>query len=85
MLYCNVSRTVQVVRQSSETYKVSKEKFQADEEREMTNTDPNKQNLRAVMAMADIKLDNSASLVDLHRTLDMIFEGRGLPAGRLVR
>lgn len=62
-----------VQRRSSETDEVTKEKFQADEEREMTNTDPNKQNLKAVMAMADIKLNNSTSLEDLHRTLDVIF------------
>eukprot|EP01043_Picozoa_sp_COSAG02_P053550 COSAG02_NODE_5927_length_3937_cov_2.933299_5_plen_66_part_00 len=64
---------VQVVVRGTETDKVSKEKFQADEEREWANTDPNKQNLKAVMAMADIKLDNSGALSDLHRTLDVIF------------
>jgi hypothetical protein len=63
----------QIVVRGSETDKVSKEEFQADEEREWANTDPNKQNLKAVMAMADIKLDNSGSLSDLHRTLDVIF------------
>jgi hypothetical protein len=63
----------QVVVRGSETDKVSKEKFQEDEEREWANTDPNKQNLKAVMEMADIKLNNSTSLSDLHRTLDVIF------------
>ena len=63
----------QVVVRGSETDKISKEKFQEDEEREWSNTDPNKQNLKAVMEMADIKLTNSASLSDLHRALDVIF------------
>ena len=63
----------QVVVRGSETDKVSKEKFKEDEEREWANTDPNKQNLKAVMEMADIKLNNSTSLSDLHRTLDVIF------------
>jgi hypothetical protein len=63
----------QVVVRGSETDKVSKEKLQQDEEREWANTDPNKQNLKAVMEMADIKLNNSTSLSDLHRTLDVIF------------
>ena len=65
--------TTQVVGRGSETDKVSKEKFRADEEREWANTDPNKQNLKAVMEMADIKLDNTSTLADLHKTLDVIF------------
>lgn len=63
----------QVVRHICETDKVSKEKFQADDEREWTNIDLNKHNLKAVMAMADMKLSNSTSLEDLHTTLDLIF------------
>eukprot|EP01043_Picozoa_sp_COSAG02_P035858 COSAG02_NODE_2593_length_8463_cov_4.133309_10_plen_74_part_00 len=69
----NLPGMAQVVVRGSETDKVSKEKFQEDEEREWANTDPNKQNLKAVMEMADIKLNNSTSLSDLHRTLDVIF------------
>ena len=41
---------------------VSKEKFQEDEEREWNNTDPNKQNLKAVMEMADVKLRNDVTV-----------------------
>jgi hypothetical protein len=62
-----------VVLRGSETDKISKEKFKADEEREWSNTDPNKQNLKAVMEMADIKLQNDTLLVDLHRALDCLF------------
>ena len=69
----NLFGTTQVVGRGSETDKVSREKFRADEEREWANTDPNKQNLKAVMEMADIKLDNTSTLADLHKTLDVIF------------
>ena len=67
------TRYERVVLRGSETDKISKEKFKADEEREWSNTDPNKQNLKAVMEMADIKLQNDTLLVDLHRALDCLF------------
>ena len=39
----------------------------------MMNEDPNKQNLQAVMGMADVRLQNDTSVDDLHRALDLIF------------
>ena len=57
----------------SSTDRISLDKFKTDEEREWSTTDPNKQNLKAVMEMADIKLQNDTLLEDLHNTLDLIF------------
>jgi dephospho-CoA kinase len=50
----------------SETDQIPFEKFIADEQREMTNADPNKQNLSGCIALADIKLDNGGQLETLH-------------------
>lgn len=44
--------------------------FLANEEREFTNDDPNKQNLSACMHLADIKLSNNGSIEDLHKEID---------------
>ena len=49
----------------SETDKVSFEKFIADEEREMTNTDPTKQNIEGVMKMADAVFTNNGTEAEL--------------------
>jgi len=59
-----------IVGRASETDAVTFEKFQADEEREMTSTDPNKQNLHAVMAMADAVLTNDGTQEELHAQVE---------------
>lgn len=46
-------RYERVVLRGSETDKISYEEFIANEQREMTNTDPTKQNLSACMKLAD--------------------------------
>eukprot|EP00667_Euglena_gracilis_P015297 EG_transcript_15920 len=51
----------------SETDSVSFETFLANEQREMANTDPNKQNLAACMGMADFRFDNSGTQDELFR------------------
>ena len=58
-------RYERAVLRGSETDKVSFEKFKADEEREMTSTDPNKQNLAAVRAMADVVFTNNGTQEEL--------------------
>lgn len=50
-----------VARQSEKDRK-SFRQFKADEEREMTSGDPNKQNLSACIARADYRIDNSGTL-----------------------
>eukprot|EP01029_Cantina_marsupialis_P023650 TRINITY_DN594_c0_g1_i1.p1 TRINITY_DN594_c0_g1~~TRINITY_DN594_c0_g1_i1.p1 ORF type:complete len:183 (+),score=58.02 TRINITY_DN594_c0_g1_i1:28-576(+) len=63
-----------VVVRGSETDKVSFETFIENETREMTNTDPTKQNLKACMEMADVKIDNSADLESLFSQIKSAFE-----------
>ncbi len=54
----------------SETDQISFERFQADEAREMTNSDPAKQNLAACIAAADLKLENNGSKEEFFVALD---------------
>lgn len=58
-------RYKRIVGRASETDAVSFEKFKADEEREMTSDDPNKQNLKAVIAMADVVFTNDGTRDEL--------------------
>ncbi len=54
-----------VVLRASDTDKVSFEKFVADEQRELANTDPTKQNLTKVIQMADVVLVNDTTPEEL--------------------
>lgn len=58
----------------SETDSVSFETFMENEEREMTSADPNKQNLRECIRMADFVLDNSGSREELFAQLEDILK-----------
>jgi len=58
-------RYERIVLRASETDKISFEKFKADEEREWENTDPSKQNLKAVIAMADAVITNNGTQEEL--------------------
>eukprot|EP01043_Picozoa_sp_COSAG02_P027949 COSAG02_NODE_1671_length_11389_cov_24.192826_3_plen_81_part_00 len=51
-------RFEQAILRGSKTDKISKEQFKQNEEREWTDTGPNKQNLKAVVEMSDVKLLN---------------------------
>jgi len=59
------TRYKRIVGRASETDAVSFEKFRADEEREMKSDDPNKQNLRAVIDMADVVFTNNGTREEL--------------------
>jgi len=59
------SRYERITKRMSETDSVSFEKFVADEEREMHSTDPAKQNIAGVMAMAGIVLHNDGTQEEL--------------------
>ena len=54
----------------SATDNVTFEKFKADEEREMESTEPHKQNLKRCIELADVHLNNSGGLDELHRQVD---------------
>ena len=67
-------RYERVVIRGSETDKVSFEKFLEDEKRELSTSDPNKQNLSKCIEMADFKIDNSGSLEDLYHDVKIVFD-----------
>ena len=56
----------------SETDYVSYEEFIANEQREMHNTDPNKQNLSRCISLADFTLNNNADIAHLHARIEQI-------------
>jgi dephospho-CoA kinase len=59
-----------IVLRGSETDKIPYEVFEANEERELTATDPNKQNLSACMALADVHFTNNGTFEDLYLQVD---------------
>lgn len=56
----------------SETDNISFEEFVANEKREMQNDDPNKQNLKNCIEMADYQIDNNGSINALHQKVEEI-------------
>ena len=56
----------------SETDHVSFETFVANEEREMTATDPNKQNLGECIKQADFVFMNNGSIAELHQQVEKV-------------
>jgi len=67
-------RYERIIGRSSVTDNISFEKFLADEAKEMDSTDPNKQNLRKCIEMADFKIDNNGTMEDLIYKLEEIYE-----------
>ena len=65
-------RYERVVERGSETDKISYETFIANEQREMTSTDRNKQNLAACQALADFKFDNNHSFEELYKQVENV-------------
>jgi len=59
-------------RNDAQSDNVTFEKFVAQEKREMTSTDPHKQNLSKCIEMSDYKFDNSGSKEDLYRQVDEV-------------
>lgn len=58
----------------SETDQISFETFLANEKREMDASDPNKQNLRECIRLADYHLNNDRDLLSLHQDLEIILQ-----------
>lgn len=67
-------RYKRIVSRKSETDDISFEKFLADEKREMDSSDPTKQNISAVMGMADIKIENSSTIEALHQEIESVLQ-----------
>ena len=62
-----------VIIRGSSTDKISYEKFLSDEKKELTTSDPNKQNLAKCIEMADFRIDNSGSLEELNNQVELIY------------
>ncbi len=56
----------------SETDNISFDTFIANEKREMTSSDPNKQNLQKCREMADFVFVNDGSIEDLHQKTEKV-------------
>ncbi len=67
-------RYQRVLERGSVTDHISYETFIENEQREMTSTDPNKQNLAACQALADFKLDNNHSFEELYTQVEEVLE-----------
>ena len=67
-------RYQRAVLRNSETDHVTYETFLANEKREMTSTDPNKQNLSVCIARADVVLQNNDDRETLYREVDRIMQ-----------
>ncbi len=65
-------RYKRVVLRNSETDKVSYETFLANEAREMSSTDPSKQNLAACKQAADYLFDNNGSFENLFNQIEKV-------------
>ena len=67
-------RYERAVLRGSETDHVSYETFIANEQREMDNTDPNKQNLGVCIREADFRFDNGGTIEDLHKQVEDVLQ-----------
>jgi len=65
-------RYQRIMMRKSETDNITYETFLLNEKREMDTNDPNKQNLRKCIEMADFVFDNSATLEKLHNEIEMV-------------
>lgn len=63
-------RYERVVLRGSETDHVTFETFLSNETREMSNTDPNKQNLGECIRQADFRFDNGGTIEDLNKQVE---------------
>ncbi|MDD2483265.1 MAG: AAA family ATPase [Candidatus Shapirobacteria bacterium] len=67
-------RYERIVKRSTTTDDISFEKFLADEEREMSSEDPNKQNLKKCIAMADFTIVNNKDINYLNQQIEEIYD-----------
>jgi len=67
-------RYQRIVKRNSETDHISFETFLDNEKREMTATDPNKQNLAACIHQADFVLTNDDGFEELFNKIDKVLE-----------
>ncbi|MBN2637894.1 MAG: AAA family ATPase [Bacteroidales bacterium] len=63
-----------IVTRASETDHVDYETFLSNEKREMTTSDPNKQNLARCIEMADYRFNNNGSQTKLYTAIDNVLK-----------
>ena len=67
-------RYERIVTRASETDHIDYKTFLANEQREMSTTDPNKQNLAQCIAMADFRFNNNGTQGDLYTEVDKVLK-----------
>ncbi|MCX6247563.1 MAG: AAA family ATPase [Bacteroidetes bacterium] len=67
-------RYQRILLRQSETDRISRETFIENEEREMNTEDPNKQNLKKCISMADFMLQNDGTKKDLVHQLQKVLD-----------
>ena len=67
-------RYQRIRQRGSATDHIDFETFQANEAREMTTTDPNKQNLAQCIRMADFRFDNNGDVASLYAGVDKVLK-----------
>ena len=67
-------RYERAILRESKTDQISFEEFVDNEEREMTSTDPNKQNLKQCIELSDFAFDNNGSIEELCRQVQLVLE-----------
>jgi len=67
-----------IVERNSETDHIDFQTFLNNEQREMDSDDPNKQNLRKCIEMADYRLQNDMSIPDLEQQVEAILQSSSL-------
>lgn len=67
-------RYERIILRKSETDRINYETFLENEAREMTSDDPNKQNLKRCIEMADFQFDNNGNVEDLFHSVDQTIE-----------
>lgn len=70
-------RYERIVARASETDNVDFETFLSNEKREMTTSDPNKQNLAQCIEMADFRFNNNGSQSELYAAIDNVLKEMG--------
>ncbi len=68
------TRYERVFVRKEKTDSVSFEKFLQDEQKEMTSSNPNKQNLKACIEKADVKIINNGSIEEIKKDVEEILE-----------
>ncbi len=63
------TRYKRAIKRGSETDNISREQFQMQEQAEIANLDPNKQNIAKCIEMADIMIINNGSLEEFYQQI----------------